>query len=68
MLRPFCYLYDEVGELLGFGGMELGFELALKGLDFLVEVMGELAFWHESRCGKVFANLCDFGSVCEFGN
>ena len=30
LLGYFCYMCNEVGELLGFGGVELGCELVLK--------------------------------------
>ena len=34
LLCPFFYLCDEVGELLGFGGVELGCQLVLKSVGF----------------------------------
>ena len=43
LLCPFFYVCNEVRKLLGFSDVELGCELAMKGLDCLVEVMGELA-------------------------
>jgi len=57
LLCSFNNMLYEVGELVGFGGMQLCRELLLELLYCLLKVVGELSVLRESRCGEVFADL-----------
>ena len=57
LLGSLGYMCDEVWELLGFNDVELNCELLLECVICLVQVLGQLAVWHESRCGEVLADL-----------